>query len=389
MRRLATVLLLLVLVGVLCSTCFAASEYVIANANNATFNDNTLVIYKLDTTTGVLSQIGVLETGGLGLGALGDAANIQQAVGPNGACIFALNAGSSDIASFSEASGYARIGNYSNSGLDSTSNGGSLALTPNGRFLYASYSATQNVAAWAVNQDCSLRFIEAYVPSGRGGVGAIKVTPNGAGLVVPLRVEYGGAELFAIDTATGVLTDMSFVSFLDNPYCTAEAGCFPQGLDFTKDSRYVVFAANYIGTQFGAPIAIVCRLTPTGLINPRGWSLYSHGGQVVGANQTPFFGAAGYVGSGNLYFGMQHGVVTTSFVEKPLRISVTNATLIAPTFADGAIAATGDLMVVAEYPNQIGVFSVSADGSLTELSATTLQGNGVLMFSLSIFPNTR
>jgi len=46
-------------------------------------------------------------------------------------------------------------------------------------------------------------------------------------------------------------------------------------------------------------------------------------------------------------------------------------------------------MVVAEYPNQIGVFSVNPDGSLTELSTTTIKTEDPGMFSLSLFPNTR
>jgi hypothetical protein len=390
MKKLTAVSFLVMMAGALSSTCSATSEYVIANANNATFNDNTLVVYTLDTTTGTLSQVGVLETGGQGLGALGDAANVQQAVAPNGACIFALNAGSSDIASFSEASGYARIGNYSNSALDATYNGGSLALAPNGKYLYASYSATQNIAAWAVNPDCSLTFLAAYIPSGGGRVGAIKVTPNGVGLVASLRTTYGGAELFAVDQATGALTDVNFASFFDNPYCTSEGGCYPDGLDFAKDSKYVVFASGVSsGVQHGTQIAITCQVASLGLISPRGWSLYSQAGLGLGGNQTPFFGAAGYAGSGSLYFGTQHGVMAASFVERPLKIKLTNTTLVAPTFADGSIAVTGSMMVIAEYPNQIGVFSINADGSLTELSTTALKGDGVLMFSLSVFPSTR
>jgi len=61
------------------------------------------------------------------------------------------------------------------------------------------------------------------------------------------------------------------------------------------------------------------------------------------------------------------GVLTTSFTENPPKITITNATVINPTIYDGAIAVTGNILVVAEYPNQIGVFTVNADGSLTEL----------------------
>lgn len=145
MKRLATVLLLPVLVGVLCSTCFATSEYVIANSNAV--DNNSLVVFKLDIATGSLKQIAVLATGGQGLGFPNneDLANVEQAVTPTGDCIFALNASSSDIASFSKVTGYTRVGNYSNPALQANFNGGTLALTPNSRFLYATYSASRNV----------------------------------------------------------------------------------------------------------------------------------------------------------------------------------------------------------------------------------------------------
>jgi hypothetical protein len=389
MKKLAAVLLV-AMISVLGSTCFAATEYVIANNN--TLDNNSLVMFKLDTTSGSLTQIAVLATGGQGMGIPSNEnfANLQQAITPNAGCIFALNAGSSDIASFSGALDYTKVGNYSNPALNANYNGGSLALTPNGKFLYASYSTTQNVAAWSVNSDCSLTFIAAYIPSGGGRVGAIKVTPNGEGLVVPLLVQYGGAELFAVNQATGALTDVNFVSFFDNPYCTSEGGCYPDGLDFTKDNKYVVFASGVSsGVRHGTQIAITCEVTSAGLINPRGWSLYSPAGLELGPDQIPFFNAAGYAGSGNLYFGMQYGAMTTSFKERPLKIEVTNTTLIIPPVYDGAIAVAGGLMVVAEYPNQIGVFSINADGSLTELSTATLNGEKVAMFSLSIFPSTR
>jgi hypothetical protein len=192
MKRLAVVLLMVVEIVVFGSTCFATSEYVIANNN--TIDNNSLVVFKLDTASGSLTQIAVLATGGQGLGIPSneDFANLRQAITPDGACVFALDAGSSDIASFSEVTGYSKVGNYPNAALNANYNGGSLALTPNRKFLYASYSTTQNAAAWGVNSDCSLTFIAAYTPSGGGRVGAIKVSPNGEGLVVPLLVQYGG-----------------------------------------------------------------------------------------------------------------------------------------------------------------------------------------------------
>jgi len=55
----------------------------------------------------------------------------------------------------------------------------------------------------------------------------------------------------------------------------------------------------------------------------------------------------------------------------------------------GNIAVTGNLVVVAQPPNQIGVFRIQKSGSLKLLSTTIIDEQGEGLFSLSIFPNTR
>jgi hypothetical protein len=80
-------------------------------------------------------------------------------------------------------------------------------------------------------------------------------------------------------------------------------------------------------------------------------------------------------------------VLTTSFQEKPMKFTVTNATVAGPDV--GNIGVTGSLMVVAQYPNQIQVFRIKKDGSLALLTTTTIDDQGEGLFSLSIFPSTR
>ncbi|MGA2696873.1 MAG: hypothetical protein ABSE92_12475, partial [Terriglobales bacterium] len=184
-----------------------------------------------------------------------------------------------------------------------------------------------------------------------------------------------------IDQNTGELTDLGRLP---------ECGCLLNGIDFTKDSKFAVFAGG------SAANAYVARVTPSGLKDPRIWVLASP--QQAAQNMVPFFSADGYGGSGNLYFGASGGgsqqrpsaVITTSFIENPLSITVTNITQIeSPQFKDGNIASTGNLMVVAEFPNEIGVFQINSDGSLTQLATTTVTGDALGVFSLSMFPNTR
>lgn len=394
MKKLTIVSLLVLTASVLSSMSFAASVYVVANNNDNSPGRNALTVYRLDTTTGVLTQIAVLATEATGAGedALQYLVNVEEAISPGAECVFALNVNivpqPSDIASFSKATGYAKVGNYSSPSVNESDPAGSLALTPDGKFLYATYSGTGNVGAWAVNPDCSLTFIDAYSPGASVVASALKVTPNGAYLVSA----GGGAELFAINQATGALTDIGSLPLTS---CQRENACYTRGLDFTRDSRVVVFAGNWAPRRGSlVPVAISAAITPTGFAQARGWSLEN--AAFLGENNVPFFSAAGYAGSGNLYFDTLGtsgfpGVLTASFTEHPVKIALTAATVtgVSTPPYDAAMAITGNILVLAEYPNQIAVSSINPDGSLTHLSTTTVKGELPGMFSLSVFPNTR
>lgn len=145
MKRIITLLRLLALVSALCGQDVAATEYVLVNNNN--YIANTAILYRLDTGTGVLTKTDVLRDGGQGIQDEVDSYQIEQAVTQDAGCIFVFDTGSSDIAAFSERTKYYRVGKYFNSKLIANGRGGSLALTPNGRFLYASYSETENMGA--------------------------------------------------------------------------------------------------------------------------------------------------------------------------------------------------------------------------------------------------
>jgi len=103
MKKMSLVLALVVFVAALYQTSFAATEYVLADENG--YLSNGLIVFELDSATGALTQIARLATGGKGLGSRfsTNLGNIQQVVSPGAACIFAVDARSSDIAAFSKA----------------------------------------------------------------------------------------------------------------------------------------------------------------------------------------------------------------------------------------------------------------------------------------------
>ncbi len=375
MKCLSLALLLFSLIGGFHCAAVAATEYVITNDNVA--SSNTATVFELNTGTGNLKEVAILQTGGKGAGDFADIGNIEEAITANGSCVFVVDADSEDIASFSKATSYSKVGNYTNGSVGFNATGGSVTLSPNGKLLYVSYGASENIGAWHINADCSLTFIAAYVPSGGAyPFTAIKVAPNGEYLVVPLPND--GAELFSIGQS-GALVDIGYLQFCAGRSCT------PVGVDITRDSKLAVFG----GSVGGAPAAFTAKITPQGLTGFKAFSLANPNG--LKQNTAPFLSAAAYAGSGNLYFGFSHpaGAMTANFTENPATVAPINSTSISPPGGyDGSIAVTGNIMVVAEYPNVVGVFRINSDGTLSPLSTNTVAGATGLI-SISLFPATR
>ncbi len=77
------------------SAALGAAQYLIANLNNPLSNQAN--VYKLDTTSGALTQIGALDTQGMGLGqslaSIDSYTDIQQAITSNASCIFVMDGG--------------------------------------------------------------------------------------------------------------------------------------------------------------------------------------------------------------------------------------------------------------------------------------------------------
>ena len=385
MKKFDPVLKLAVSLLWLCASAAASSEYVIANNNNSVANSAT--IYKVNSRTGRLAKVSTLHTGGQGLGVELDLSGVEQAVSRDMRCLFVLDTKSSDIAAFSKATGYKRVGSYFDSNLISGVSGDSLALSPSGKFLYASYTYTDRLAVWGVNADCTLG-LTAITP-GVTVTGPLAVTPNGAHL---LSRSGGYAVEFAIDPVTGNLTYIG-AGIFETGACARQQACIPYGIAITGDSRVAIFAsyAPDVRREHMIPVMLTAAITSKGLANPKVRSLTLE--KDLRFNIFPFLSSAAYEGSGTVYLGVTTGggstpgILTADFTEKPVHFAVTNSTVVQPQV--GNIAVTGNIMVIAEYPNQIGVFRIQKSGSLKLLSTTTIDEQGEGLFSLSIFPNTR
>jgi len=391
MTRFMGMLGVVVTVIAFCWPSLAATEYVVVNNNNPIANSVTL--YRLNQKTGKLTQTAKLDTGGTAFNAFPtNFFQVQEAVGPDAACIFALDTGSSDIAAFSKTLGYKRVGRYFNQNLITGESGGSISLTPNGKFLYALYYETSNIGLWSVSQDCTLSLAAVY--SENAAAGPIRVTHNGKYLILSGTVD--AALLYSINQADGTLTSLGLVAFRGGPCSRETPGCATFGVDITRDSKYIIIAsgAPNVTREYGIPVALTARITPSGFVNPRTWVLTR--ARNWDTNMFPFLSSAAYSGSGDMYFGSWHGdgtmnpgVLTVTFTEAPMGFRLKKASFIihGPLGYDGAIAVTGSLMIIAQYSDQICVFRIQKNGSLKLLS-TTIDEQGAL-FSLSVFPNTR
>jgi hypothetical protein len=381
MKRVVAALIAAMAVLILASVARAGTTYVITNDGNI---PNSASVYSLDATRGTLRLVKVLQTGGEGIGATFN--GVMVAVPPGAGCLFVMDARSSDIAAFSHSTGYGKVGNYSNPMLDSSVFGGSIAVTPNGKWLYGSYTGSQNVGAWRVNPDCSLTFIAAYVPSvGADNFFTLGVTPNGLGLVVPAP-NHQAAEVFKINS-NGTLRDINFVTWGSDPTCMQNL-CAPLGVDFTRDSKVAIFGNS-------GQVLLSVNLTRNGLTKPQGWNVVNAPGFAFPVMAV--LGADAYAGSGRLYAGTFGGqvpgeepqVTTVEFTENPLNLQAVITTVInSPNLLDAQIASVGNIMLVTELFNAIGVYRINSDGSLTLLN-TVFDDNAGGLDSFAVYPNTR
>jgi Lactonase, 7-bladed beta-propeller len=395
MRKL---LVLIALPALLASVSFAATgTYVLTEDENT--SANTATVFSLNTTTGVTTEVKKLSTGGTGLGG-GFFAGTTVTISSNNDCIFVADTGSNDIAAFAAPS-YAKVGNFSNAALNwsNSGDGGSIALSPNGKWLYGSYSGSENIGAWAVGTGCKLTYINSYTPStGPDLFATLHVTPDGNALIVP-SIDLELATMFSINSTTGALTEVNNVNWGSSVSLCATDGCYPYGFDISGDSKVAFFGDPT--TANGGIYALACSVnTTTGLSNPKAFTLTN---TANAENATyPWFPKSSYAtGTGLLYIGMSgyydpvenSGVVVAKVNETPA-LKVEASTVFATPNGScdgctGTIESHGALAVSAQIPNLINVYSVNAaTGAFTLLKSNT-DSNATSLLSLHVIPETR
>lgn len=393
----ATFLTLLASVGFAFGQTPASATYVLTEDENP--SGNTATAYTLNTTTGVATQYKVLSTGGEGLGG-GFFAMTTSAVTSNNSCIFIADAGSNDIAAF-EAPTYKKVGNYTNSAVNWSNSGagGSIALSPNGKFLYGAYSGSENIGAWTVGTGCVLTFVNSYTPSaGPDEFATVHVTPDGKAVIVP-SIDYGIVTMYSVNSTTGALTETTNATFENLSDCQTD-GCYPTGFDISGDSKVAFFGDATIS----APLALGLSINTTAgtLTNPSVFAL-NVGSTGLANSNYPWFPAQSYAkGTGPLVVGMAgyeeggeaSGVVIGDVTETPTLKSIgssvfANIPADSCTGCGGTVETHGAIAVAAIFPNLVNVYSINPKtGAFTLLKSNT-DANAVGLLSLHVIPETR
>jgi hypothetical protein len=379
---------------IFCPLSFAGF-HVMTNDDNCTASGNTSTTYQLEENTGILKLTKVSKTGGEG-NCGGYLTQGGVGLAQDDHCVFVFDGGSSDIASF-QIPGMTKVGNYSNPALNGAG-GGSVLETANKKFLYATYGGSENIGAWAVSASCALTFIGSYVPSiGPDEYAGIQVTQNGRALLIS-ATNHGAVEMFTINPTSGVLTDKGSIALNKFSDC-ASAGCFPQAIDITGDSKVAVIGN---GSVTEASVFTV-NIGSAGLSNAKFWNM-TNSANIAGLS-FPFLSQAAFSGNGLLYLGGTGynsgiaGVVAANFTETGPSLSVATTTTIVPAGSGGVNGEihgltdnpyTTPLMVVAEWNNTLESFAINSDGTLTPSTQGPLvdpNANGALSFA--IYPPLR
>ncbi len=157
-------------------------------------------------------------------------------------CLYVSDAGSNDIASIS-LPGQELVGNFFGSQTDDGSSNG-IGLAVNTNFLYASYTSSNTIGTFALQNGCGLTFLGDVPAIGLQGGAVSGMAVNGTALVVA----YGDGSIQSFNVAAGLP-----VSNGDLQNSTGYTGGFPlmannfsggnmpSGVDITQDGRFAIF----------------------------------------------------------------------------------------------------------------------------------------------------
>jgi len=381
-----TVVLALVFLALGLSTAsFAGAQrlYGVTNDDNPTAGANTATVFQVHTGPASIAVLKTLKTGGTGLGS-GYFAAPRIGIERNESCIFVVDAASSDIAAF-KVLGFAKVGNYSNSALNSDYEGMGLAASAQGNYLYAGYSGSDNIATWAIGTGddlCALTLVPGSITNAGDAVAPLAVSHDGNTLIVS---ELNNEFLDSYSLSAGVPTPVSHQS-------TSSCG-FPAGIDISGNALVVTGDATLsqtycTATLAGSTLSAVSSNTLTGAGSGIGniESVEFDKDAWITGNGYVYFGAAGFGGGGSFANG---GFSVNKVTSGVISAAATDYYDAYASNNDGAVyASNAATTTVTAMGLQSIVWQVDSTDSVTNIvNFYTLNSSGITRYASVADPN--
>jgi len=391
-RWLVTVLLLLCAITCVARDRSSQTTYVIAN-DDGLFT-NSMSFFAAGGTVGApalsFSADVSLIGRGIGGGFFG-LPRINMLASPSAECVYASNAGTSDIAGVIIASGQL-AGQFNPSPTDvGDASGVGILVSPS--YVYAAYSSSNTIATFSVMPGCQLSFVDDVPAAGLNGGSIAGIALHGNILVVA----YGDGSIESFNVANGV--PISNGDAQNSSGFVASLGIdFPEGVDITQDGHYAVFGDSSIATKVEVSDISSGRLATTVLYTVSGVQRAVAPGVNsasirLSPDQTMVFLGNSDGGSVSAAFFDNHTGKVSGGCTSPVLHGFYNPWAFAGAIITRDTTGNGGVLYVAEYGfvnSYIGILSIASNGSnctLTESPASEVPdmlSNGLL--SIAVYP---
>jgi 6-phosphogluconolactonase (cycloisomerase 2 family) len=215
-----------------------APIYLVINEDLGFPFQNTAAFYSATGTQIALQNIASL--GGYGIqGGFFGTSRVSSVPSLSAPCLYFSDAGSNDIASVS-LSTQQLVGNFSGSLTDDGSSNG-IGIAVNSSYLYASFTASNTIGAFALQSGCGLTFIGDVPAVGLHGGSVSGMAVHGSILVVA----YGDGSIQSFNVTGGIpvpnndLQNSTGYTALNTSWFAGPS--IPSGVDITQDGRFAIF----------------------------------------------------------------------------------------------------------------------------------------------------
>jgi len=369
----------------------AQTTYVITN-DDALFVNSVSFFTASTAGPPTLTPAGDTTIGGQGIGGgFFGLQRVNMLADPSAQCVYASNAGTSDIAGVDIATKQL-AGQFSPSPTD-VGDASGVGLLVNANYVYAAYTSSNTIATFSVLPGCQLSFIDDVSAAGLNGGSIAGMALHGNILVVA----YGDGSIESFNIADGL--PVSNGDAQNSTGFVKSLGIdFPEGVDISQDGHYAIFGDSSIATKVEVSDISSGRLATTALYTVSGighavGNGINSGSIRLSPDQTMIFlgnNDGGTVSAA--FFDARTGKVRGGCTSPTLH-GFFNPWAFAGSVATRDTTGTGGVLYVAEYgftDSYIGILNIASDGAnctLTESSGSEVpdpQSNGLL--SISVYP---